>query len=323
MTIARTTTAAFFALTCSMTLAQQEQPEPPQTNERQTEDAHVSEAPQFGLEATRFTFSIGAEASFNADYNKAPGSVSVFRQSAGVHAAVPIRPRFHIEASLDTEHAGYDFSDASGIVPGSSEPFDDLWRHRLGARAFYVHDATWSYVFGGSIISAGESGASFSDTITWRAFAGVTYRATPTLQIGAGAAIATRLVNDTVFLPLPLIDFTYAIDERTTLKISTLDDTSLTYQATEQLAVILSVGWRYDEYRLRDDGPVPDGVFSQWRVPVAATARWTPTHNLILNLTAGIDAYSRHKIEDSDGAQIMKSSLDPAPFIGATLRIRL
>jgi hypothetical protein len=302
--------------------AQEEQPEqtPPEQGKEQGQDE--GEAPRVGLQATRITLSLGAEASFNADFNDAPGSVSVFRQSAGLQAAIPLQERLRLELSFNTEHSGFDFSDSAGIVPGSAEPFEDLWRHTVGGQAIYVQDATWTYLVGGSVTSAGEDNATFSDTITGRVYGGFLYRVSPSFQIGLGAGVVTRLEDDPVIFPLPLIQFSYAFDEKTTLNIGTLEGVNLTYQANEEVAVILGASYRYEEYRLRDDGPVPDGVFSQWRVPVSATARWTPTPNIVLSLTAGIEVFANYTIEDTQGNEIVDTGLDPALFIGGVFRYK-
>ncbi len=305
---------------------QPEQTQPNQTQPEQAEPDQTQEAsdaaPKFGLEATTFTFTLGASGSFDGNFDDAPGSVTVFRQSAALTATIPAQARTRIDVTFDTEHAGFDFDDAAGFVPGADAPFEDLWRHRLSIRAAHVKDQTWTFLGGGSVTSAGESGADFGDTITGRVFAGFLYRVSPNFQLGLGGGLVTRLEDNATLLPLPLIQLSYAIDDKTTLTINTFEDINLTHQISEQFAVILSASYHFDEYRLADDGPVPEGVFSHWRVPIGLTGRWTPSTDVMVSLTAGVDVYQNYRIEDSSGNQVADSRVDPALFIAAALRLR-
>ena len=304
----------------SAAMAQEEQPATNQAE--QTENTSQVAEPVFGLQATSFTFVVGAQASFDGNFDDVPGSVTVFRQSASLMASIPVQPRTQLNITFDTEHAGFDFEDATDFVPGSDEPFENLWRHRISLRAAHVHDETWTFLGGGAITSAGESGANFGDTITGRIFAGFLYRVSPTFQIGLGAGLVTRLEDNAVLLPLPLIQLSYAFDDKTTLTINTFEDVSLAHQISEQFAVILSASYQFDEYRLADDGPVPEGVFSHWRVPIGLTGRWTPSSTITASLTAGVDVYQNYRIEDSSGDRVVDTRVDPALFLSAALRIR-
>lgn len=296
-------------------LALQDQPS-------ETPDEVAEAQPQFGFAATRITLTAGTEYAFKSDFNDTPGNVSVFRQSVGVSAAVPLHQQWRVQAAYDLEHAGYDFSRATGLTPGGGDPFDSLWRHRVRAQVAYIHDAEWTILGGGVLRVAGEDGASFSDSITTRVFGGFLYRITPNFQIGVGAAVVTRLEDSTIFAPLPMIQFTYPVANRLTLEVGTIDGVRLTYEASEEVSVIFAASYEFDDYRLADDGPVPEGVFSHVRIPISATARWTPSQAITLSLTTGVDAFSRYTIKDSQGNRVSRSELDPTLFIGGEFRYR-
>lgn len=263
------------------------------------------------------SLSLDAAHAFEADFDNAPGSVGVSRFSAELDVSIALDERQAFIVSLSSEYAAYDFSDATGFVSGTSEPWDDVLEQMLSLTYRRRVSDQWSVLAGLSVRSSAEVGADFSDSLTYAARAGAVYALNEKTRLGLVVVVDTRLEDNTLFFAFPVIDWQFA--DRWSLRTSGSSRgarLTLGYQATEQLELGLGVGVLGREFRLDDNGPVPDGVARDLGVPVVLTARWTPTQQVTISAQAGAFVYRNLELKDANGDKITDLDADISPFVG-------
>jgi hypothetical protein len=259
---------------------------------------------------------------FSHDLDDA-GDVSITRAGAKVGLRVPVSDRTSASFSLGAEGSWYDFSDATGFGAGITEPWEDVRLYTFEAAYSARLTDRWTLTVGGAIESGTEEDADFSDSLTYSGFVGGSYSASEDVTIGAGLIFGTRLEDDAFVFPVPIIEWRiddqWRIGSRPSARGARL---AVTYQATEQVGVFGFVGFESREFRLDDEGPAPEGVGRDRRVPVGLGVDWTPHPRVALDVVAGVDVWSQYTLDDVNGDEIGEQDGDPAPFLGAQLTLR-
>lgn len=298
--------------------AQEDTSEPPV--EERAGDAGGAEAAV--ADAPRWSLSLEAGAGYIAegDLDRGPGDLDIFFASAGVTVGYAIDRTSRISLITAGEYWSYDFDGATGLVAGTSEPFDDLYVARVGALYLKRIDDNWSVVLGGHVQSAGEDGSDFSDTVTVAGIAGFRYAFSESLSVGLSLLVSSRLEDDVLVIPIPTVD--WRIDERWRLASETQIDSVLyvlSYQASEQWNLGLGAGFYSQRFRLDETGPVPNGLADVQRVLVAGRARYEPSEHVTIRLTGGFVVYHDIELMTAGGSKISSDEVDPAPTAGVSL----
>jgi hypothetical protein len=283
--------------------------------------ADAGEPAAFTLEdpLAKVSFSLALESSFTteSDLSEA-GSVSVVRlgPTFGVRYA-PQQTSF-FDFSLGAEYSFYEFDGATGIVP-SGEPVDDFSEYLLGARyTGRVNDEWWWFV-GGNASWAAEDGADLGDGFTASGMVGATYAINERLSIGAGLVVRSRIEDDALVYALPVVN--WKINDQWTLE-TVSNALRLSYAPAEDWAVYVAGGWESREFRLSENGPIPDGVMRDDRIPIVLGAVLRPGENIEFDIAAGSTVWGEYEFRDSTGAEIADADADPALLAMITARIR-
>ena len=271
-----------------------------------------------------FTLTLGASASyrFESGFDSGMSDVSVGRIGATAEGAFLVGDASRLALNFTTEHSFYDFSPMGILVPGGVDPFDTIHEYGVGVLFTTRINDRWSAAFGGGVKSAGESSASFEDTLTFNGLLGATYRVNDSLSIGGAIIISSRLEDDVTVIPVPTI--TWDIDERWRLESrrsglrleSNRAGLSLSYKTSETMRVGIEAGFELREFRLDDTGPLPMGVVRESRIPVGAWAEWKPTPNVTLVGTVGADVYVEFESLTGAGVKFADDETDPAVYAG-------
>lgn len=226
-----------------------------------------------------------------------------------------------LDLSLDTEHTRYRF-DGHELEFDGEDPFDGLWRHALTGRLTAPINEKWSWIVGAQAQWAGEDEAAFDGGFTWRVYGGALYSFSDRVQLGAGVGYQTRIEDDAFFLPLPFIMGRISLTEKVRIDLALPQTAALTYQAREDLSFSLQGSVRFDNYRLADDGPIPDGVVKQVQVPVGVWANWAPSRRIELRGGVGAYVWQSFEISDDEGDEVFEADAEPAPFLAAGVTFR-
>ena len=189
-------------------------PDPEPTGQAQT----VAPQMEFGFSAAEYWFETDAQYAPSGEIGD--GETNTWRSNASVGVMYPLAPRDRLWVTFNTEYVNTDFKSIDGIIP-DGDLYDDLIAHSLDFRYLKHIKGRWSALLGAKGTSAGEAHAEFDQSLTFRGAAGFSYRVNPNLQIGAMAAIATRIEEDTAFFPVPVIEIDYEFNEKWRAEVST------------------------------------------------------------------------------------------------------
>lgn len=219
--------------------------------------------------------------------------------------------------------SAYDFTSDTGFA----EVWDDVHQVSLTATLEVELDNEWT-VFGGPILRyAGETGASFSDSVSGGGFAGLAWSPDENLQVGLGFAVFSQIEDDVEILPIIVLDwqFTEGVSLRTL-------PTSFLTEATEFQLVVdvdrdfeLAAGVLIDSrrrYRLDDEGILPDAVGQEEGTWIYLRGNWNLGPSTELTATVGLGISPDLILNTSGGDPITKIGYDEVITLGAELSFR-
>ena len=259
----------------------------------------------------------------SADFNGRDGDVSITRAGAQFGPAFRVTDNADFALRFETEWSFYDFEDSAGVIGGplqDDEPLEDAQLLAVSPVINVENPGGWSWFAGGRFQSSGETDADFSDTLTGGGFGGAMYPITENLRIGGGIAVTSELSGDGVFItPLPL--FEWRITDRLSLGTS---------ERGVRLAYQPSFGWEFAiegtierrEYRLDDDGDLPDGAVIDRVAPVVFAVSYKPHPRFNVTGRVGSVVWGEFEFFDEDGSKVSDVERDPAIFGGLELKLR-
>lgn len=274
--------------------------------------------PAFDPDRFYFTVHGIGEATFRTNLDDNPGDVAVYRTGAGLGLTGPLRERLRLSVNLDSEFSWYDFQGAAGLVPGADDPISDAYRLTLRPQLVVIESENLTWFVGGIVQSSGEPGADFGDTITGGGFGGVRCRLRDGLALSIGVGATSRLEDSALIVPL--IGVEWKLSDTVTLASEGLG-ASLNARLNEDWWFTARGGWEFREYRLDSDGPLPDGAFTDTRVPVGVGFSYRPSQAVSIDLLGGAVVWQEFTVHDADGHKLTELNADPTGFIRLTARI--
>ena len=205
---------------------------------------------------------------------------------------------------------------------GGFAPWNDLYRVGLAVPYSITTDGGWRWSLTPTVEYAGESGASFSDSLEYGASLVAARAIRPDLTVGLGVGVYYRIEETSAF-PFVIVD--WRINDR--LRLSNPTPGGPSGPAGLELNYALDSGWeigvgaayRSDRFRLDSDGPIPGGVGEQRSVPVLASISRRFSDDLSLRLYAGVALGSTLRVEDASGRDLYEEDRDPAAMVGLLL----
>jgi len=255
----------------------------------------------------------GGEYTFAADIDNSPGDARIARTNFGFGIGIPIGERSRLTLNVDEELSWYFFDRASGLVPGTSDPFELALSTQFQPTFFSQIDDHWSWFVGGLVNFSGEPDADIGDSVTYGGFGGARYKFSDAFSLSFGLGAKTRLEDSA--LVIPLLGIEWKVSDRVTVSTEGTH-VKVTAQLNKQLAVALSGGWELREFRLDDDAPLPSGVVRDRRVPIGVSLEWKPTHNTQLSLGGGVVVWQEFRFDDRNGDRVSETNTNPAAFVG-------
>lgn len=253
----------------------------------------------------------------SADFDSDAGDLQIARLSAALDVTFDLGPRRSLTLGLVSERSWYDFSGAT-TLHASGDPFGAVTGSELFLRYTAPFNDTTGYFALASVGIAAEDGADISDSFVYTGGLGFTVKASDTFSWGLGVLVRTQLEDDALVIPLPQVR--WAISDKWTLE-SRRAGLRLGYAHSDALSYGLQGEYNSRSFRLKDDGPIPDGMATDRRVPVSFFADYKPADNITIGASVGASLYSNIELIDSAGNDIADDDLDPAVFFALTARI--
>lgn len=257
------------------------------------------------------------ELDFSSGFDDVPGGVSVTRTGAEFEVDIPIEPRGELDLGFGYEHSWYQFSQSAALIPGVSSPFQNINKETFRASFGKQQTRQLGWSVGGSIAASAEDGADLGDAIVGTAYAGVGYYLNEHLKIGVAMAVATRLDQYPLILPLPSLN--WEINDRWRLSTAGQPGLTLFYKPSEDWTLSLGGGYESRNFRLDKSGPVPDGVGRDTSVPLRLGAVFKPTKNISIEFGGGVKLLQNYRVDDSGGNTLADVDGDPVPFLSFRL----
>ncbi len=273
---------------------------------------------KFGLGAAEYWFDVKTQYEPAGDIGN--GEVNSVRASGEIGVMYPLGPRDRLWVSAYSEYVNSDFKSTHEFAPDGNL-YSDLLEYTFAVRSITHLGGKWSLLMGGSATSAGEAHAEIDQSLTYRGAVGASYQVNPNLQIGLMGVISTRLEEDTVFLPFPVLELTYEFDEKWRAEVSTFTGAKVVYALSHTLDLSLSGEWRYTEYRLDHDGPFEGGAFRQTRVPISIGADWRFRPQYTLHAALGVNIVNEWEFVDSAGNDLFETDVESDVFASFGIRI--
>lgn len=268
---------------------------------------------------TRVTIEGQGSHAFRADLDTA-GDASVSRAGATVALDLPMGDKATLSLNLTGEASWYDFSGATGIIPGATDPWNTLYSVAFDPRALFFVDEHWSWFIGGEVRAAGEGGADVGEALTFGGTAGARYAFSKKFALTFGVFGTSRLEDDA--LVLPLIGVEWQINDKVRFATRGTGG-ALTATVAEGWDLSLLAAWSSRGYRLEDGRALlPEGVVRDTRVPVGVEIAWSPSRSVRVALSGGVVAWQEYETLDSAGNEISTENTDAAPWVGLAAVVR-
>lgn len=255
-----------------------------------------------------------AEWGFGADLSDASGDMSVSRVGASVSVTRPLNDEHTLVFSVAEEVSIYDISSPDLI--GGADPIDSGFETSIALSLVSRLDERWTLRTSGEVHLSMEGGADVGDSITYGGVVAASYRMSDTLTLGAGAAIRTQLEDSVLIVPALIVN--WQIMDR--LRLSTGGSTggvrlTLAYDIDDEWTATLDGGYDRREFRLDDEGPVPGGVFTDQRVPVALGVVYSPGGGFTARVRGGMNTFQSIQIDDAGGGDVTDTDVEGAFFV--------
>jgi hypothetical protein len=185
----------------------------------------------------------------------------------------------------------------------------------------------WEY-FGGPIFTIGmEEGADVNDSIGGGLTAGFKYFHSDTLTIGAGLTGLSKLEkSDPLILPVIILDWKFAPGWQLRNAMNDLGSKcgtglEVAWKPVDNLELALGAQYMRRDFRLSENGAVPDGIGQERGIPLYVMANLDVIQNVRLSVFGGAIMSGKIRLEDNNGDALASHDYDPAPIAGARLGI--
>jgi hypothetical protein len=257
----------------------------------------------------------------SSDFDGQPGDVGVTRAGADLSVSVPLGERRSLGFGLGAMHSWYEFDGATGFV-SSGEPWENITELDLSAVYRGPINESFGYLVGANVNASLESGADFSDSLTFGGRVGFTYAVSDTATIGLGVGVSSRLEDDAVVIPFPVLSWQFAEGWRLhSYGSSRGSGLAVSYSPCETWTLTLRGGFEAHEFRLDETGSTPDGVGRSWHLPVEFLAAWKAHEQVTVKASVGVMAWQRYTLDDSAGNEIAEMDADPSVVFGVGVEL--
>lgn len=280
------------------------------------DDAPSTDAPLTDEQRIRVVLRGGAKFHFDADLDDG-GDVAVSRVQAGADFVLALTDRVELTLAPDAEFSFYDFGGLNSLA--AEEIIEDAYRQRYEARVLIRANDRWSILTGGNLTWAAEFDADTSDSMTGGGFVSANYAVSPKLILGAGVAVQSRLEESAWVFPFPFVEWRFA--ERWQLTARGVGG-QLSYTPSEAWTIFARGGWEPREFRLRDDGPVPEGILRDERIVIDFGASYRPGAHVELTATLGLTPWNEYEVQDSGGSTLREDEAETHLNAGAGVTLR-
>lgn len=266
-----------------------------------------------------YTLKGTVENTFDTYLKDGPGETSVFRVGPAIDVDIPIGDRATLSLSGSAQFSKYRFKDVTGFGAGGPKPIGSTYEHEFNISYSRQFNDQWSFFVAGGVNAAGETGASFSESLTYGGGGGFTYVLNDHVDLGLGVVVRSRLEENAYVVPLPIITWKFAPRWEFTTRYR---NARISWQAAEQWTVFATADFQQHEYRLDEDAPTSEGIFRDRAIPLSLGATFAPSKTFEITAGAGVNVSRQLTLDDKTGNRVSKVKTDPSlvVFVSAAFK---
>ncbi len=223
---------------------------------------------------------------------------------------------------LGTEGSFYDFgAPAAGptaSVAGVSDPFNDVYDTRLGARFVTRRSPKMSFYGGLEVGVAGEDAVSLDDSVYTGGALAMRYDASPKFALMLGVAGVSRFDDSTWILPY--LGFDWRITESLRLKTEAAE-VHMDYDINKAWSFGMEATYGFRQYRLNQEGPLNGGSFRDEEVRAGLNIGWQATDDIRLELSAGKMLWREVRFHDGQAGYLGEAELGKKEYAAFGLSV--
>ena len=246
---------------------------------------------------------------------------------SGVQAGASITRQFTPEFAAGLT-LRYDYQDWKFDRPaafGGTAPWSNLSTPLIGLNLSYALSPEWRLGLNPAVEWSGESGADAGESLSYGAVLSATRIFSPDLVFGVGAGVFRQIDETKVF---PFLVVNWKITDR--LRLGNPLPAGPAGGAGLELAYAFDDRWelggggsyRSYRFRLKDDGPVPDGIGENRFFPLFARLTYHFDRATRADLYAAAFVNGKLTVARADGSDLYNDEYKTAPALGLTLSHR-
>ncbi|MCA8880492.1 MAG: hypothetical protein KDA73_11160 [Rhodobacteraceae bacterium] len=248
------------------------------------------------------------------------GKVAAARGYAGAGVSVPLGGGVSVGFEAGGGFTDYRFSD------GAAAPWGDIRDVRVTLPVRFGLGDRGTAILAPSLRWTAETDADLADGRSAGLFAAAFWKLSDSLTLGPGIGVFSEPWDDTDVFAFLAIDWKITARWRLStgqgVGATQGPGLSLSYAVTEALAIGIAGRIEDSTFRLDDRGPAPGGYGEARSLPVVATLDWSPHPGLAASAFLGVDTGGTLTLRDGDGHRVDERDVDPAPVLGAQIRVR-
>jgi len=260
-----------------------------------------------------YSLSVRGDFAFNTELGDDPGDVTVSRAGINFSMGIPQGMRGQWGVGLDFERSNYDFSGATSLSSSNPDLNFDANITTLSVSYGKQENMQWGWLLGGTIGVAADDGAHLNESIVGSVFGGVSYAFSQDVRIAVGAIVATQIEDNLTVLPLVNID--WQINKRASVSNDRKPGLVFNYALDDSWTLRVGGQYEFRDFRLDRDGPIPNGVARDRRAPFFVGARYAPTKQIDIDVSAGVYFFQTFRVDDANGVKLEDTDADATPFL--------
>jgi hypothetical protein len=266
--------------------------------------------------------SLSGLAQFDTDLDD-DGSFRWSGVQASANVTRQITSEFAAGFTLRYDYQNWKFDNPAAF--GGVAPWSNVSTPMIGLNLSYAPTSDWRVGFNPAVDWSGESGANAGDSLSYGAVLTATKIFSPDLMLGLGAGVFRQIDETKVF---PFVVVNWKINERlrlgNPLQAGPAGGAGLELTWTLADPWELGVGGSYRSYRfrLKDDGPIPNGIGENRLFPLFARLSYAFDSATRADLYAAAFVGGKLSITRADGNDLYSDDYQAAPAIALSLSHR-
>jgi hypothetical protein len=207
---------------------------------------------------------------------------------------------------------------------GAGAPWGDMERIGLSASVIHARADGWIFSFNPSADYFREEGAALGEALTFGGVVSASMGFAKGRVFGLGAGLFRQLDDVQAFV-FPAVDWALTKRLRITNPLPAGPTgpagLELTYQVSEKWVLGGGGAYRQLAFRLRDDGPFPDGIAEETGIIAFLHAGTRAGRRVSIDVYGGAVIAGQIEVKDRNGDDLISRDLGTAPIVGTTLKL--